>query len=266
MAPRNRPVAQTYHDQWLENAACLKVSPEVTDEIARRHGIVPDSFGVLEKAEEITDPDGKAFFLLPPDANGDYAREAVLMTYIINAGTGYGNAGTQFTEFPATPYSATEVRRIINRQNANSWSYARDVRFVHRNGARLVATPNGILMGLGGNWIQRQFSQQGGTAWGDIFMVNVGGATDPAQRLRQVVRSGHTWYTDAHGRAVEGNLNLDRVLHHEELHSQQWAAKGYPRMLRDYGWEIIRERVFGRTNRLEADAGLSDGGYQADRA
>jgi hypothetical protein len=56
------------------------------------------------------------------------------------------------------------------------------------------------------------------------------------------------------------------VLHHEELHSQQWATKGYARMLRDYSWEIIRERVFGRTNRLEADAGLSDGGYPADRA
>ena len=266
MAPRNRPVAQTYHDKWLENAGCRKVSPEVVDEIARRHGIVPGSFGVLEKAEEITDPDGKAFFLLPASARGDHAREAVLMTYVVNAGTGYGKAGTQSTDFPATPYCAAEIRRIINRQSANSWSYARDVRFVHRNGARLVATPNGILMGLGGNWIQRQFSQQGGTAWGDIFMLNIGGTSDPAQGLRQVVRSGHTWYTDDRGRAVEGNLNLDRVLHHEELHSQQWAAKGYARMLRDYSWEIFRERVFRRTNRLEADAGLSDGGYQADRA
>jgi hypothetical protein len=266
MAPRNRPVAQTYHDKWLENAACREVRPEVIAEIARRHGIIPDSFGVLEKSEEIKDPDGKSFFLLPPSTRGDHAREAVLMTYVVNAGTGYGEAGKQSTDFPDTPYCAAEIRRIINRQSANSWSYARDVRFVHRNGARLVATPNGILMGLGGNWIQRQFSQQGGTAWGDIFMVNIGGTTDPAQRLRRVVRSGHAWYTDAHGRAVEGNLNLDRVLHHEELHCQQWAAKGYTRMLRDYSWEIFRERVFGRTNRLEAAAGLSDGGYQADSA
>jgi hypothetical protein len=266
MAPRNRPAAQTYHNKWLANALCRKVSPEVVDEITRRHGIAPESFAVLEKAEEITDPDGKAFFLLPPSARGDDAREAVLMTYIINAGTGYSKAGRPSTDFPDTPYCAAEIRRIIDRQSANSWSYARDVRFVHRNGARLVATPNGILMGLGGNWIQRQFSQQGGTAWGDIFMLNIGGTGDAAQRLREIVRSGHSWYTDAHGRAVQGNLNLDRVLHHEELHSQQWAAKGYPRMLRDYGWEIIRERVFGRTNRLEVEAGLSDGGYPAVRA
>jgi hypothetical protein len=266
MAPRNRPVARTYHDKWLENAACRKVSPKVIDEIARRHDIIPDSFEVLEKSEEITDPDGKTFFLLPPAATGDDAREVVLMTYVFNAGTGYGKAGKHATDFPETPYSAAEIRRIINRQSANSWSYSRDVRFVHRNGARLVATPNGVLMGVGGNWIQRQFSQQGGTAWGDIFMVNIGGTIDPAQQLRQIVRSGHAWCTDEKGRPFEGNLDLDRVLHHEELHSQQWASKGYARMLRDYSREIIRERVFGRTNRLEADAGLSDGGYPADRA
>jgi hypothetical protein len=258
MAPGNRPVARTYHDKWLENAACRKVSPDVIDRIAQRHGIVADSFGILAKSEEIRDPDGKAFFLLPPVAGGDHAREVALMTY--------GKAGTRCTDFANTPYSAAEIRRIINRQSANSWSYSRDVRFVHRNGARLVATPNGILMGLGGNWIQRQFSQQGGTAWGDIFMVNVGGASDPAQQLRRIVRSGHAWCTDESGRACESNLDLDRVLHHEELHSQQWAAKGYARMLRDYSWEILRERVFDRTNRLEADAGLSDGGYPADRA
>jgi hypothetical protein len=33
-------------------------------------------------------------------------------------------------------------------------------------------------------------------------------------------------------------------------------------MLRDYSWELIRERVSGKTNRLEDDAGLSDGGYR----
>ena len=266
MAPRNRPVTPAYHDTWLGNAAPRDVPREVIAEITRQHGIIPDSFEILEKSEEIKDPDGKSFFLLPSAASGDHAREVVLMTYVFNAGTGYGKAGKRPTDFPDTPYTAAEIRRIIDRQNANSWSYSRDVRFVHRNGGRLVATPNGILMGLGGNWIQRQFSQQGGTAWGDIFMLNIGGSTDPAQQLRQIVRSGHAWCTDENGRAFEGNLDLDRVLHHEELHSQQWATKGYARMLRDYSWEIIRERVFGRTNRLEADAGLSDGGYQVDRA
>ena len=119
----------------------------------------------------------------------------------------------------------------------------------------------GVLMGLGGNWIQRLFSQQGGTAWGDIFMVNIDRCSDPCQQLRQIVRSGHAWYTDQRGTPVQSSLNLDRVLHHEERHSAQWAAKGYLRMLRDYSWELIRETVAGKTKRLEEDAGLSDGGY-----
>jgi hypothetical protein len=121
-------------------------------------------------------------------------------------------------------------------------------------------------MGLGGNWIQQLFSQQGGTAWGDIFMVNVSvddkDSTVPARRLRQIVESGHAWYTDRKGRPLESNLSLDRVLHHEELHSQQWAAKGHARMITAYLWEALRDRLFGKINRLEADAGLADGGYQ----
>jgi hypothetical protein len=194
----------TYHDKWLENAQRHGVPAETRVDIARRHGISPESFNILEKLEEIRDPDGKSFFLLPPSASGDHALSVALITYVFNAGTGYGKAGKQPPDFPETPYSAAEVQRIFNRQNANSWSYARDVRFVHRNGARLVATPNGILMGLGGNWIQRQFSQQGGTAWGDIFMVNISVPSDPVAQLRRIVRSGHIWYTDANGRPGQG--------------------------------------------------------------
>jgi hypothetical protein len=258
MAPR-----KTCRDTWLANAAHRGVPAECTAAIGRRHGITPESFEILDRAEEIIDPDAKSFFLLPRDVSGEDARTAAMMTYVFNADTGYRKPGGQRTDFPETPYSAKEVQRIIDRQDANDWSYFRDVRFVHRNGARLVTTPNGILMGSGGNWIQRQFSQQGGTAWGDIFMININSA-DPAQQLRHIIRSGHAWCADGHGRPVETTLDLDRVLHHEELHSQQWAAKGYARMLRDYGWEVIRERVFGKPNRLEVEAGLSDGGYRAD--
>ena len=124
---------------------------------------------------------------------------------------------------------------------------------------RLVTTPNGMLMGLGGNWIQKQFSRQGGTAWGDIFMVNVDDSTGAAHRLRQILQSGHAWYTDDNGKPFESNLALDRVLHHEELHSEQWAAKGHAGMVTSYIWEVLRDKVFGKTNRLEEDAGLSDG-------
>jgi hypothetical protein len=262
MAPHNRWDAGGYHSTWLENAARQGVPADVVGDIARRHGITPASFTVLKKFTEIQDPHGESFFLVPREARGDDAREAALMTYVLNVGTGYGKAGRQPTDFPMTPYSSAEVQRIINRQNMNGWSYTRDVGFVHRNRGRLVTTPNGILMGLGGNWVQRQFSRRGGTAWGDIFMVNLGRVTDPAEQLYRIVLSGHVWSTDDSGEPFESSLDLGRVLHHEERHCQQWAAKGYLGMLRDYGWELVREWVFGKTNRLEEDAGLSDGGYR----
>jgi hypothetical protein len=241
-----------YSERWRENAERRGVPSHVVAEIGRRHAITPRRFALLEDMEEINDPRGKSFFLLPPGITGDDARAATLLTYVLNAGTDYGNAADSRPDFPETPYCAAEVARIINRQNANRWSYARDVRFVHRNGGRLVTTPNGMLMGLGGNWLQRLFSQRGGTTWGDIFMVNAGRVADPAGLLRRIVGSGSAW------RRVE----LDRLLHHEERHAQQWAARGYVGMLRDYGWELIRELTLGMPNRLEEDAGLSDGSYR----
>ncbi len=253
------------YTQWLANAQRQGVAPAVIVEIVRRHDINPDSFAVLQSMAEIKDPVGKSFFLIPPRTSGDDARRAALMTYVLNAGTDYGKAGRQpgvTNDFPETPYSAPEVQRIVDRQRANRWSYHQDVAFIDRNGGRLVATPNGMLMGLGGNRIQRLFSQQGGTAWGEIFMANVHSPTDPAGLLRLIVESGHAWFTDKNGRPFESNLSLDRVLHHEERHCAQWAAKGYPRMITDYGWEMARERIFRKTNRLEQDAGLSDGGYR----
>jgi hypothetical protein len=255
-------VTSDQHQKWLANAQRLGVPSAVTAAIAEQHGITPESFRVLETMAEFNDPDGKAFFLIPPGTTGDEARRATLMTYILNAGTGYGGPTRPPTDFPETPYTAGEVARIADRQRANSWSYDQDVGFVDRNGGRLVTTPNGMLMGLGGNRIQQLFSQQGGTAWGDIFMVNVrADDTGPARRLRQIVESGHAWYTDRRGRPLESNLTLDRVLHHEELHSQQWAAKGHSRMIVAYVWEMMRDRVFRKTNRLEVQAGLADGGY-----
>jgi hypothetical protein len=118
-----------------------------------------------------------------------------------------------------------------------------------------------MLMGLGGNGLQDLFSEGGGTTWGDIFMVNIDDPDDPAQQLRQIVRSGEAWYPAPDGNGRQGNLDLDRLLHHEERHSQQWAEKGYPTMLKEYGWEWLREKA-GYPNRLEEDAGLSDGGYR----
>ncbi|MCL3816872.1 WXG100 family type VII secretion target [Aeromicrobium wangtongii] len=134
---------------WLENAARRGVSAETILDIARTHDIGPDDFAVLDGLEEVKDRDGKSFFVLPDDISDDDARKAVLMTYILNAGTDYGSASTD-NDFDETPYSADEVQRIIDRQERNDWSYKDDVDFVHGNGGRLVTTPNGMLMGLGG--------------------------------------------------------------------------------------------------------------------
>ena len=48
----------------------------------------------------------------------------------------------------------------------------------------------------------------------------------------------------------------DRLLHHEERHSQQWANEGYTKYVTFYIWEQITGG-----NQTEEDAGLSDGGY-----
>jgi hypothetical protein len=255
--------AHGYCSRWRDNADRRGVAAPVVAEIARRHGITAARFGVLEGMAEFIDPHGKSFFLIPAYAGGARARDAALMTYVFNADTGYGKPGARPTDFPATPYGAAEVARIMARQKENRWSYTRDVAFVHRNGGRLVATPNGMLMGLGGNWIQRLFSQRGGTTWGDIFLVNVGRVADPGGQLHRIVSSGCAWFLDRAGTPRASRLDLDRVLHHEERHAAQWADRGYLGMLTGYGRELFRELAFGAVNRFEEDAGLADGGYRA---
>ncbi len=254
--------------QWLVNAAEGDVDYRTITEIIRDHDITPASFDVLDDLEEIHDRDGKSFFLLPDDISGDDARQAVLMTYVYNAGTDYGTAdegSSTDNDFEETPYSSAEIQRIIDRQEANSWSYDEDVDFVHGNGGRLATTPNGIMMGVGGNYGQGWFSWQGGTAWGDTFMVNIDNPDDEADMLRQIVESGVAPRSEGHeiggpdgpgGPGDPGALDLDRLLHHEERHSQQWAEKGHGKFIREYAWE----RITGG-NETEEDAGLADGGY-----
>ncbi|PXX56509.1 hypothetical protein DFR70_11961 [Nocardia tenerifensis] len=245
--------------QWLENALRRGVSIDTIKKITAEHHITPADFKILEKLEEIReDEDGdgifKSFFLLPTNISGGDTAKAVRMTYILNAGTDYGAKG-QSTDFTPTPYSSEELRRITDRQQKNSWSYNEDVRFVHGNGGRLATTPNGMMMGLGGNLIQDQFSHHAGTTWGDTFMVNIDDPKDAAQQIRQVASSGRAWY-DADAGPYPGNLDLDRLLHHEERHSQQWAREGHTHFIASYLWE----QVTGG-NQTEEEAGLSDGGY-----
>lgn len=248
-----------YYKQWLENAERRRVSPEEIVKIAREQHITPDSFKVLEKMEEVKDPDGKSFFVIPKGTGAAEMRKATLMTYILNAGTDYGAApGTK--DFKETPYSAAEASRIADRQSANDGSYV-NAWTMDQTGGRFVTTPNGMLMGLGGSWVADQFSQQGGTTYGDIFLVNIDDSADPAQQLRQIVGSGHSWY-DVGGQPADSRLDLDRVLHHEERHSQQWARLGTEGMTAAYLAEAARVKVFGGTNWFEKDAGLRDGGYE----
>ncbi|GIH03900.1 hypothetical protein Rhe02_19670 [Rhizocola hellebori] len=253
------PPVDGFYRQWLENAVRRGVPIDTIQKMVSEHHITPEDFKILDGMEEIReDEDGngifKSYFMLPTDISGDDAAKAVRMTYILNAGTDYGTEG-EATDFAPTPYGSEELRRITERQQQNSWSYDDDVGFVHGNGGRLVTTPNGMMMGLGGNLIQDQFSQRGGTTWGDTFMLNIDDPQDPAQQLRTVVSSGHAWYEGDTG-PYQGALDTDRLLHHEERHSQQWAREGYTGFLASYVWE----QVTGG-NETEEDAGLSDGGY-----
>ena len=254
------PPATGHYRQWLENAVLRGVPIETITKMAADHHIRPEDFAILDGMEEIReDEDGdgiaKSYFLMPTDISGDDAAKAVRMTYVLNAGTDYGTEG-ESTDFAPTPYGSEELQRIVDRQRENSWSYDDDVGFVHGNGGRLVTTPNGMMMGLGGNLIQDQFSQRGGTTWGDTFMLNIDDPADPAQQLREVAGSGHAWY-DGDGGPHPGSLDMDRLLHHEERHSQQWADEGYTGFLASYAWEQLTGG-----NETEEGAGLSDGGYR----
>lgn len=254
--------------QWLVNAAEGDVDYATITQIIRDHDITPSSFDVLDDLQEIHDRDGKSFFLLPDGITGDDARDAVIMTYIFNAGTDYGTAdegSSTDNDFEETPFSSEEVQRILDRQEANSWSYDDDVDFVHGNGGRLATTPNGIAMGVGGNSRQAWFSWQGGTAWGDIFMVNIDNPEDEADMLTQIIESGVAPRSEGQepggpdgpgGPGDSGGLDLDRLLHHEEQHSRQWADKGHGRFIREYAWEQLTGG-----NQTEEEAGLADGGY-----
>ncbi|MCV7385024.1 hypothetical protein H7K14_14385 [Mycolicibacter longobardus] len=243
--------ASPAHRAWLDNIDRHAVAPQAVAEIVRGQLITRDSFRALDAMAQITDPDGKSFFVIPRGTGGDDARRAVLLTYLFNAGTGYARSGAR-CDFRETPYGAAEVRRIIARQHANRWSYAA-VRGICNTGGCLVTTPNGVLMALGGNRIHTQFSHRGGTMWGDLFLVNADRVADPAGRLRDIVESG---------RLGPGGPDLSRLLHHEEIHAQQWAELGPIRMPARYLAEEAKARILGGINRFEKDAGPSDGGYR----
>jgi len=251
VAAHARAAASPAHRIWLANIDRRAVGSRAVTEIVRGQGITRDSFRALDVMERITDPDGKSFFVIPRTAGADAVRRAVLLTYLLNVGTGYGTHGSR-GDFPETPYGAAEMRRIIDRQRANRWSYAA-VRGICNAGGCVATTPNGVLMVVGGNRIHGAFSHRGGTMWGDLFLINAQRVSDPAGLLREIVASG---------RLGTSGPDLDALLHHEEIHAQQWAALGPVRMPARYFAEEARARIFGGVNSFEKDAGLADGGYR----
>jgi hypothetical protein len=56
-------------------------------------------------------------------------------------------------------------------------------------------------------------------------------------------------------------MDLDRTLHHEERHSQQWAQLGPVEFGRQYLSAAAREWLSGALNPFEVNAGVHDGGY-----
>ncbi|MFL0284298.1 type VII secretion target [Mycobacterium sp. SMC-21] len=255
-----------YYREWLQNAAKKGVPPQIIVDIARQQQLTPASFDILEGMERVADnnrtssdpSDDNTYFLLPPGTSADNARRAVLMTYILNAGAGY-TKGNPTTDFAETPYTADEVRRIAGRQSANSWSYEQVPRLAG-SGGRFATTPNGMLMGLGGGFIQNQLSQQAGSTYGDVFLINIDHPTDAGDQLRKMIGSGQMWY-DGPGGARQQDMDIDRILHHEERHSGQWAALGPVEFAKQYAISLAAEKLTGRRNPFENNAGASDGGY-----
>jgi hypothetical protein len=64
-----------------------------------------------------------------------------------------------------------------------------------------------------------------------------------------IIAAGHS--------PLDPRLDLDRLLHHEEIHSRQWARDSA------FDLEYIVEQMFHpeEENKYEKTAGLSDGGY-----
>lgn len=249
--------------RWLANAAAAGVDEDVVLALVRRGDVDQRGLSVLDPLRELRDRDGKSFFLLPERVDADLAQRAVLATYVLSARTDYGSArdgtGTR-NDFEEVPFSVEELERIRARQAVNRWSYVVLLAVVHRLGARVVTTPNGMLMGLGGSPAARVLSQRGGTTWGDLFLLNVR-ADDPAGVLEAIVASGVRPRSSRRGRSggpgPARGLDLDRLLHHEERHARQWAERGPVRFAAGY----LAERLRG-SNRTEEDAGLADGGYR----
>lgn len=125
---------------------------------------------------------------------------------------------------------------------------------------------NDLLMGLGGPAFTRALSLQGGSTYGDVFLVNIDFPKngDAAAALRNIVAGGGLpIVSDNTGAKHSTAVSLDRLLYHEEVHSRQWSEFGEA-----FGVMYIADAAAtsgrGDLNAWEQQAGLYDGGYLAD--
>ncbi|WP_160110924.1 hypothetical protein [Mycolicibacterium houstonense] len=59
-----------------------------------------------------------------------------------------------------------------------------------------------------------------------------------------------------------GALDLDRLLHHEERRSEQWADLGHQEIANQYAQKMADESITKQLNPFESNAGAADGGYR----
>jgi len=249
-------------DDWEANLTAAGIPVSEVVKIVREQHLTPDSFNVLNGLTQYTAPNGEEYFLVKPGMSAADVAKAALMTYIFNPGAAqdYTAAGGQY---PATPYSNDEIERIKQRQQANAWSYLSLAKMIGGERA-LVTTPYGTLMGVGSGWGWGALSEREGSTYGDVFLINIDhpANNDGATVLNNIIQGGKAPdVTDSRGR-TPGGVDLNVTLHHEEIHSQQYARDGLSGFAVRYGAEAAIAGGDAGKMSLEIEAGLKDGGYE----
>ena len=171
---------------------------------------------------------------------------------VVRALTGDGEDARQNAELTEL-LAGGEPSSNAWRRDANSWTFDTwfgdgDIDLVLDDGAALAATPHGIFMAVGEDRLMPSttdlFAYEGGTMWGEIFMVN-DESSDPAARLRDMVENDTKDPPDS-------IHPLWRVLRHEEVHAQQWARYGYSGFIARYLWHNPWTRAVTRWRKRPA--------------
>lgn len=226
--------------EWVTTLVASGMSTSQIRNRAEQEEVDSDTFDDLQDLEIMRDPQGRPFVLLEDDEG---AKNIARLVELLNGGEP----------------SETDTRRSNNEWTYDGWLMSpSDVEFVLDNDGAIVATPEGTLMaapgpdGLLPNPVDL-FSSRGGTTWMEMFVVN-GSHDDPAAHLRGIIERGSL---DESGYSPD---DLERLLRHERIHTEQWAEYGY--------WSFIARYLAEGTNpcenSFEEEAGHEDGGYSCN--